>query len=135
MYLCDIIGFDFKTIKKPCNWYVEMYAKQKQGLVLYVDWKDYELRLYVVELIAGHFPDENAGTHLDGIWHQVNVDQLYNSVPLQCPCFFFEWTEAQWEQHLYKTMEHYISLIQNNPETLLAFFSQIDGSSDKIPIM
>lgn len=133
--LCGDLGFELQRVTTPCCGYAEMFAKRRHGLLLYVEWRDFCLDLYVVRLKDGEQWDGRwNSSYRDGTWKVVSVDRIYRSSQPPVPRCPFAWTEDQWEAYLYTVMDNYIGLIRNDPQVLLSFLDRIDESPERPPL-
>lgn len=114
------LGFS-EPIIRSSTYSTEIYILKKYALQIAVDWREYVLFVYVVQLQNGVLPEKGVLYHYpNGEWCRKFLEDIYH---VKNPMFAKKSIAKEkryTEQFLYDVLDFYINTIRENPEKLLA---------------
>ena len=120
---CTIAGFSESYIENNYPSTTSIYAINNQAICLSIDWRDYYLDIEVVRLVDGGIPKEYSETP-DGRLCRIPIRHIYD---VEVPAAINKVEDPN--ERMIQTLSFLIKTVQNNPEKLRAFVSNIDSNT------
>ena len=116
------MGFS-KPVIRSNNHSSEIYVKKGHALQIEIDWKEYELFMYVVYLRDDLLPEESVVyRYKDGHWCRKFVEEIYKTKRPHIKNKDMRYSP----EYLFSCFEFYAQLIRNDSTILTKFFKSID---------
>lgn len=117
-------GFSQPKIQSNSNSSKIYYLFNKHALQIEIDWREYQLYMYIVYLKNEKLPPNGIiYSYKDGHWCRKYVEEIFLIHPHTCSCT----KKHNPEQILYDTLQFYIDIINNNSVKLLDVFGKMNN--------
>ena len=115
------IGFS-KIHTRADRYASKVYLINRHALQIEIDWREYDLFMYVVYLKDGELPNENViYSYDDGHWCRKFIEDIYHTNLPNVK----DRNQRYSQKYLFERFERYRALIENDPQILAEFYESI----------